>query len=102
MGVFGLGLVTLISYSVKVVIVVVHVSRIETLRECFFWPDRSALMNWVPYLRISLPATIMLCSEVWAIKILGVFAAWISVEDQAANAILITLFTVMFMVPYGA
>ena len=43
----------------------------------------------------------MICSEIWAIEILGVFAGWISVTDQAVNAILTTLFAVLFMMPFG-
>ena len=44
-----------------------------------------------------MPATIMLCSEIWALQILGIFAGWISVNDQAVNAILVTLFAILFM-----
>ena len=102
MGILGLGLATLISISIKTFYVLTHMLSISALREAYFWPDRSALTNWMPYLRISLPATVMLCSEVWAIEVLGIFAGWISVTDQAANAILITLFAILFMVPFGA
>lgn len=49
-----------------------------------------------------MPATIMLCSEIWALQILGIFAGWISVNDQAVNAILVTLFAILFMVSQGA
>ena len=79
-----------------------HMLCIKALKEAYFWPDRSALKDWMPYIRISLPATFMLCSEVWTIEVLGVFAGWISMLDQATNAILITLFAIMFMIPFGA
>lgn len=81
MGIHGLGLATLLSITFKIVYLLAHMLCIGALREAYFWPDKSALQNWMPYLRISLPATIMLCSEVWAINILGIFAGWISVTD---------------------
>ena len=102
MGIFGLGLATLLSIGFKIGYLVTHMLCISSLREAYFLPDRSALTNWIPYLRISLPATVMLCSEVWAIEVLGIFAGWISVVDLATNAILITFFAIMFMVPFGA
>jgi len=44
----------------------------------------------------------MMCCEVSAIEVLGVFSGWISITNQAANAILVTIFAVMFMMPFGA
>ena len=81
MGLYGLGLATTLSYFIKIIILLVHMYTIEALQDAFFLPDRSSFQEWKPYLRVSVPATIMLCSEIWAVQILGIFAGWISVND---------------------
>ena len=43
----------------------------------------------------------MLLAEGWAFNVLGVLAGLISVEDQAANTILLMVISIMFMVPMG-
>lgn len=81
MGVYGLGLATLLSFVCKIAIVVLHMYSISALKNAYFWPDWSSFREWKPYLRVSVPATLMICSEIWAVEILGVFAGWISVTD---------------------
>ncbi len=44
----------------------------------------------------------MLCAEVWAVEILGILAGWLSVNDQAVNAILLCLFASMYMFAVGS
>ena len=43
----------------------------------------------------------MLLAEGWAFNILGIFSGLISVNDQAANTILLGLVSILFMVPMG-
>ena len=83
-------------------ILTIHLHCIKEVHEALFLPDRSAFMNWMPHLRISCPATFMIVLEVWAVEVLGVFAGWISINDQAVNSILQCFNSVMFMVPIGA
>ena len=43
----------------------------------------------------------MLLAEGWAFNVMGVLSGLISVNDQAANTILLMLIAIMFMVPMG-
>ena len=45
--------------------------------------DRNSLCGWPEYLRLAIPATILLCSEWWAFEILTLIAGLIGVKAQA-------------------
>ena len=64
-------------------------------------PTKDTLIGWIDYLKISLPSTVMLLAEGWAFNVMGVLSGLISVNDQAANTILLMLIAIMFMVPMG-
>jgi len=74
---------------------------IPEIKKAIQCPNKDSFTGWGAYLRISLPATVMLLAEGWAFNVLGVLAGLISVTDQAANTILLMLIAIMFMVPMG-
>ena len=77
----------------------VHLNRSRVIMTIV---EHSVFMNWMPHLCISCPATFIIVLEVWAVEVLGFFAGWISINDQAVNSILQCFNSVMFMVPIDA
>ena len=101
MGVRGLGLATMITYFSMFFFTTIYSHCISAISEALQWPTKDSFVGWYDYLRISLPATVMLLAEGWAFNVLGVLAGLISVTDQAVNTILLNLIAIMFMVPMG-
>ena len=63
--------------------------------------DGSAFRNWGAYLKISIPATVMLCAEWWAFEVLMVLAGTLGVASLAAQTIIVSVTATMFMIPLG-
>ena len=53
------------------------------------------------YLELGLPAALMTCFEWWIFEILAILAGLISVEALAAEVIIVTIVSFMFMIPLG-
>ena len=70
MGVQGLGIATLCSYSSMVLIVAIYAHCIHEIRPALFWPTRASFTDWCAYLSISVPAAVMQCAEVWALEVM--------------------------------
>lgn len=81
MGVRGLGYATLITYFNMFSITVIYAVCTKEVRQALSWPNKDAFTNWAEYLRISVPSTVMLLAEGWAMNILGFFSGLISVND---------------------
>lgn len=101
MGVQGLGLATMVTYFLMFLFTTIYAHCIPSIKKAIQCPNKESFKGWGAYLRISLPATVMLLAEGWAFNVLGVIAGLISVTDQAVNTILLMLIAIMFMVPMG-
>ena len=101
MGVAGLGFATMITYFFMFAFTTIYGHCISAIKKAIHCPGREVFRGWVEYLKISLPATIMLLAEGWAFNVLGILAGLISVTDQAVNTILLMIIAIMFMVPMG-
>ena len=101
-GVEGLAYASLITYSSMFVFVTVFSHCLKDLEEALFWPTRDTFTSWGQYIKIGLPSVVMLCAECWAFQVMGVFAGLISVNDQAANTIMMNLVGILFQIPGGA
>ena len=101
LGVQGLGIATMITYFLMFFFTTIYGHCIPAIKKTIQCPNRDTFVGWGAYLRISLPATVMLLAEGWAFNVLGVLAGLISVNDQAVNTILLMLIAIMFMVPMG-
>ena len=91
MGVKGLGYATLMTCFNMFSITAVYAVCTKETRMALSWPNKDAFINWGEYLRISVPSTIMMLAEGWAINILGLFAGLISVNDCAGYTLLLNL-----------
>ena len=60
-----------------------------------------ALFGWKEYLKVSLPATVMMCAEWWAFDVLTFLAGILGVLELASQTICIQLVILLCMVPTG-
>lgn len=63
--------------------------------------DRRALEGWKEFIVLGLPGTIMLCSEWWAFECLMLLATFLGTPQVAAQAIILQISSIVFMVPLG-
>ena len=91
----------MVTYFLMWVLTEIYALCLKSISKAIQWPTKDTFLGWSEYMRISLPSTVMLLAEGWAFNVLGVLAGLISVEDQAANTILLMVISIMFMVPMG-
>ena len=60
---------------------------IPRIRESIFWPDVRIFKNWGEYFKLGVPATVMLCAELWSFEILIFLSGVLGINQQAANVI---------------
>ncbi len=65
------------------------------------WPDSSSFKHIGTYLAIGIPGACMLCFEWWCFELLAIFSGLMSVEALAAEVVVVSLVTLIFMVPLG-
>ena len=63
--------------------------------------DKEALRGWGEYFAISIPATIMICSEWWAFEVIMVIAGLIGVVEMATITIVFSYTPLLFMFMLG-
>jgi MATE family multidrug resistance protein len=63
--------------------------------------DGRALQEWKEFIVLGLPGTIMLCSEWWAFECLMLLATFLGTPQVAAQAIILQISSIVFMVPLG-
>ena len=64
-------------------------------------PNRSDFNGWSEYLRVSLPSTLIICSEWWAFELLTVISGLISIEAQAVQTLVTSGCAILFEIPLG-
>ena len=101
MGIRGLGLATSLSNFNLLIITMVYCNCNTQIRRVIKFPDRTALSGWKEYLRISLPSTLIICSEWWAFEVLTVISGLISIEAQAVQTIVTSGCAILFEIPLG-
>ena len=53
----------------------------SSIKEALFFPTLDSFKEWGSYLRLSIPATVMLCAEWWAFEILTILTGIIGVNE---------------------
>lgn len=85
MGVRGLGLATSLTNMIKIVLLLLYCLLSPGLRKALVRPTmRDVFSNWGEYLKMAIPATIILCSEYWAEQMITVLAGLLGTTEQAA------------------
>ena len=69
--------------------------------DCWGGLNKGAFRNWSPMIRLAVPGLAMVLAEMLAFEILALSASWISPTHLAAQAVLNTLATLAFQLPYS-
>ena len=69
LGVEGLGYSTTITFFTMLVVITINTCFIEKISKCIFFPDLESFSGWGSYFKLSIPATVMLCAEMWLFDI---------------------------------
>ena len=64
-----------------------------------FIPDRESFEGWGDYLKFSVPATMLICPQIWAAQVLTFFAGSLGVAEQASQIVLSTISDIIFITP---
>ncbi|KAE8624966.1 hypothetical protein XENTR_v10006109 [Xenopus tropicalis] len=59
------------------------------------------LQEWGSYIRLAIPSMLMVCIEWWSFEIGGFLAGLISVTELGAQAIMLELATIAYIIPLG-
>ena len=101
MGIVGLAIATSIKDAILLMAVVVYACCSSQISQTLQRVDSDAFKEWGQYLKVSLPTTIMMCSEWWAFEILTVIAGTLGVTELACQIIIMNMAATLFMVPLG-
>ena len=99
----GAAAATNITYILNLLIVDawIRIRKNHDFKDMVYWYDRTCYTNLWPYLKIGVPGMLMLCFEWWAFELLAIFTGLLSVNDLAAEVVIINLTSFIFMLPLG-
>ena len=101
MDIIGLAIASSIKDAVLLCTVMVYGCCSSKINIALVPINMDALRGWREYLKVSLPSTIMICSEWWAFEILTVLAGTLGVAELASMTIVTGISASLFMVPLG-
>ena len=94
-----------IAHSVKdcllFILTVLYSWNSEKVKNAFAPLDSETFRGWYDYLRISLPALCMICSEEWAFEINSILAGILGVVELAAMTVVCSFTSLLFMLALG-
>ncbi len=98
----GAAMATNITYILNMVLIDIYCFYSKPIRRTHGgWPDSSSFKHIGTYLAIGIPGACMLCFEWWCFELLAIFSGLMSVEALAAEVVVVSLVTLIFMVPLG-
>ena len=80
MDVIGLALATDVTNFIILSTILINSSCVPSIKEAIILPNRDALRDWGKYIRIALPATVLICAEWWAFEVLTLLAGILGVK----------------------
>ena len=101
MGVYGIALAASSKDFALWLSITIYSFSAKQIRRALAPIDSSAFRGWCTYLKISVPATVMICAEWWAFEVLIVVAGTLGVASLAASTILMSINATLFMIPLG-
>ena len=94
-GIIGLGLAMTIKDGVLMSLTMMYGSCSSQVRHILAPFDSEAFRGWGQYLKICLPTTAMICSEMWAFEVLLILAGIIGVVELASMTITLAFATLV-------
>ena len=101
LGILGLAIATSIKDFVLLVMVMTYCCCSSHFKQTLQPVDSETFTGWGSYLKVSLPATVMMCSEWWALEIFIVLAGTMGLTQLAAFVICYNVNCTMWMIPEG-
>lgn len=78
-GLYGIGMAGFITNLITFMGMNIYPLYIEEIREAIKTPDRRVFNDLVPYLKLGLPISMMLCFEWWSFEVIVLFAGYMGV-----------------------
>lgn len=100
-GLHGLAFANFIKESITLMITMTYCRCRPEIREVLQPFSMDALSGWGQYLKVSLPATAMICAELWAIHAMTFMAGALGVLEVASLTICISILAILFSVAMG-
>ena len=101
LGILGLAIATSIKDFVLFVTVMVYCRNSSQFKQTLQPFDSETFAGWYDYLKVSIPSTVMVCSEWWAFEVYIILAGNIGVSELAALIICNNINIIMLQVPGG-
>jgi MATE family multidrug resistance protein len=84
LGVTGASLAICITYSSNFLSLVFYTCFIDKKERRIWTIDSKAFMDWIPYLKLGIPGTMMIMMDIWCYEILTLEAGYLKIEATAA------------------
>ena len=102
LNIMGTALAMNITAFSNAMLITVYVTYFQPdLREAWFWPDKDCFQGLLDYLRLGIPAMLMLCFEWWTFEIQTFMASFISVQAIGSQVIILNSIYFMFCITLG-
>lgn len=103
LGVIGVSIATWITYWSDLTATTLYITFKEDVvpKESWHFFNSDSFKGLFEYLEYGVPSALILCLEWWSFEILSLFAGMLSVEELAANIVLLNLCIFLFQVPEG-
>ena len=88
MGIFGLGLATLVTNLGLMAMITVYAWQVPRVRQSMICFNKHAFQGWCEYLKLGVPAMVMTCAEWWSFEILIILSGILGTQQQAAMVII--------------
>lgn len=100
---YGAAAATNITYILNLIIgdIWIRATMDKDFPDMVFWYNKQSFQGLGRFLSIGIPGMLMLCFEWWAFELLAIFAGLLSVNDLAAEVVIINMITFIFMLPLG-
>lgn len=105
LGVVGVSIASLITDMSNLIVITIYMSYKKSSgiipEETWHFFNKDSLKNWKSYIQYGFPAALMLSLEWWCFEIIEIYSGLLSVDELAANVILLNLVLLLFCIPYG-
>ena len=103
LGVVGVSIATWITYWTDLTVTTLYVTFKSGVvpKESWHFFNADSLKGLYEYFEYGIPSALIVCLEWWSFEILSLFAGLLSVEELAANIVLLNLLIFLFQVPEG-
>ncbi|KAI1174625.1 MATE efflux family protein [Nemania sp. FL0916] len=99
LGFVGAPIAVAITQTLIPILLVLYVAFVDG-SQCWGGFSKRSLRNWGPMIRLAIPGMIMVVAEWLAFEILTLLSAQFGTEYLAAQSILVTVTSTMFMIPF--